>query len=148
MPTELLICILSLIGGYIFRRFQERYTERHTQKTERFKKLYAPFEKMIWLHTQGAFQFSDLEPLLQRQFFELLFNNYEYADSELKELLLRFKWVYDTPLVKDADEADKCFFLIEQRIDTVFNVLSKELFLEPYSIKYAERISKKWNKLP
>ena len=103
---------------------------------------------MVWLHTHGAFQFSDLAPDLQRQFFELLFNNYEYADSELKELLLRFKWVYDVPAAKDIEEADKCFLLIEQRISLVFDVLCKKLFLEPYSIKHADRITKKWDKLP
>ena len=75
-------------------------------------------------------------------------DNYEYADSELKELLLRFKWVYDTPAAKDTEDTDKCFFMIEQRISLVFNVLCKELFLEPYSIKHADKITKKWDKLP
>ena len=38
--------------------------------------------------------------------------------------------------------------MIEQRISLVFNVLCKELFLEPYSIKHADKITKKWDKLP
>ena len=148
MVIELIISMTSLIIGYFISRLLERHSEKYTRKSERFEKLYAPFEKMVWLHTHGAFQFSDLAPDLQRQFFELLFNNYEYADSELKELLLRFKWVYDTPSAKDTDEADKCFFLIEQRISLIFNVLCKELFLEPYSIKHADKITKQWDKLP
>ncbi len=148
MIIELTISIVSLAFGYFTSRFLETHSEKYTRKSERFEKLYAPFEKMIWLHTHGAFQFSDLDPALQRQFFELLFNNYEYADSELKELLLRFKWVYDIPAAKDIEEADKCFFMIEQRISLVFNILSKELFLEPYSIKHAEKIAKRWDKLP
>ncbi len=146
MPIELVVSIISLIVGYFFSRLQERHSEKYTRKSERFEKLYAPFEKMIWLHTHGAFQFSDLDSGLQRQFFELLFNNYEYADSELKELLLRFKWVYDTPAAKDIEETDKCFFMIEQRISLVFNVLCRELFLEPYSIKHADKIAKRWDK--
>jgi len=146
MIIELTISIISLAIGYFTSRLLETHSEKYTRKSERFEKLYAPFEKMIWLHTHGAFQFSDLDPDLQRQFFELLFNNYEFADSELKELLLCFKWVYDTPAAKDIEEADKCFFMIEQRISLVFNVLSKELFLEPYSIKHAEKIAKRWDK--
>lgn len=144
MILELTISIVSLIAGYIINLIQTNHSEKRTRKSERFEKLYAPFEKMIWLHTHGAFHFSELEPSLQRQFFELLFNNYEYADSELKELLLRFKWLYDTPAAKDVEEADKCFFLIEQRIWAVFNALCKKLFYEPYCIKHADKISKKW----
>ena len=147
MVIELTISIISLIAGYITSQLLERHSEKYTRKSERFDKLYAPFEKMVWLHTHGAFQFSELDPVLQRQFFELLFNNYEYADSELKELLLRFKWVYDTPAAKDTEEADKCFFMFEQRMWLVYNVLCKDLFLEPYSIKHADKITKKWNKL-
>lgn len=146
MIIELTISIISLIIGYFSSRLLERHSEKYTRKSERFEKLYAPFVKMVWLHTHGAFQFSDLTPDLQRQFFELLFSNYEYADSELKELLLRFKWVYDVPAAKDIEETDKCFLLIEQRISLVFDVLCKKLFLEPYSIKHADRISKKMDK--
>ena len=148
MPIEVIICLISLIVGYIFNRFQERHSEKYTRKSERFEKLYAPFVKKIFLDTQGAFQLSDLDPLLQRQFFELLFNNYEYADSELKELLQQFKWVYDIPAANDKEEANKCFFMIEQRIFAVFEVLSKEMFLEPYCIKKMNRIAKQWEKLP
>lgn len=148
MIIELIISIISLTIGYFTSRILEAHSEKYTCKSKRFEKLYAPFVKMIWLHTHGAFQFSELNIVLQRQFFELLFNNYEYADSELKELLLRFKWVYDTPAANDIEEANKCFFMIEQRISLVFNVLSKELFLEPYSIKHADKISKRWDKLP
>jgi len=82
MVIELTISIISLIAGYITSQLLERHSEKYTRKSERFEKLYAPFEKMIWLHKNGAFQFSDLAPDLQRQFFELLYNNYEYADSE------------------------------------------------------------------
>ena len=147
MIIEFTISIVSLIAGYFTSRLLEHHSQKYTRKSERFEKLYAPFEKMIWLHTHGAFQFSDLAPDLQRQFFELLYSNYEYADSELKELLLRFKWVYDTPSAKDTEEADKCFFMIEQRMWLVFNALSKDLFLEPYSIKHADRIAKEMDKL-
>lgn len=147
-PTSIIVCIIAALLSYIFGLFQHRFVEKREQKSRRFEKLYAPFEKMIWLRTYGAFQFSELDPSLQRQFFELLFNNYEYADSELKELLLRFKWVYDTPGAKDIEAANKYFFMIEQRISLVFNVLCKELFLEPYSIKHADKVSKKWDKLP
>ena len=148
MIIELITSTTSLIIGFFTNRLLEHHSEKYTRKSERFEKLYAPFVKMVWLHTHGAFQFSDLAPDLQRQFFELLFNNYEYADSELKELLLRFKWVYDVSAAKDIEEADKCFFLIEQRISLVFNVLCRKLFFEPYSIKHADRIAKKWDNLP
>ncbi len=151
MSSELFniaICVITALLSYTFGLFQHRFVAKREQKSERFAKLYAPFEKMLWLHTHGAFRFSELDPVLQRQFFELLFNNYEYADSELKELLLRFKWLYDTPTAKDTEEANKCFFMIEQRISLIFNVLSKQLFLEPYSIKHADKITKRWNKLP
>ena len=140
--------IISLVFGGLVSLFIQRKTEKFTRKEERFRNLYAPFQKMIWIQTHGAFEFFDLEPSLQRQFFELLFNNYEYADGELKELLLRFKWVYDTPSSKDGKDSNKCFFLIQQRIDTVFNSLCRSMFLEPYSIKHADKISKKWEKLP
>lgn len=147
-PFSIVICVITALLSYAFGLFQHRFIAKREKQSERFEKLYAPFEKMIWLHTHGAFQFSELDPNLQRQFFELLFNNYEYADSELKELLLRFKWVYDTPAAKDTEDTDKCFFMIEQRISLVFNVLCKELFLEPYSTKHADKITKKWDKLP
>ncbi|MCM1326932.1 MAG: hypothetical protein NC094_09065 [Bacteroidales bacterium] len=148
MVKEITIAIISLVVGYFISRIQEILSEKHTRKEERFQKLYAPFVKMIWLHTHGAFQFSELDPSLQRQFFELLFNNYEYADSELKALLLQFKWTYDTPSAEDVADADRHFFLIEERITTVFNVLCKDLFLEPYSIKHADKIAKQLEKLP
>ena len=45
-------------------------------------------------------------------------------------------------------EWKKLRHVIEQRISLVFNVLCKELFLEPYSIKHADKITKKWDKLP
>lgn len=147
MVIELAISIISLIIGYFISRLLERHSEKYTRKSERFEKLYAPFEKMVWLHTHGAFQFSDLDPALQRQFFELLFKHYEYADSKLKELLLRFKWVYDIPAAKDTEEADKCFFMIQQHISLVFNALCRDLFLEPYPIKHADKITEKCDKL-
>ena len=100
----------------------------------------------MWSHTLGAFHFSKLDPDLQRKFFELLFNNYEYADSELKELLMRFKWTYDTPGA-DMEEADRHFFIIENRISQIFGMLSKKLFLEPYSIKHAGNITEEWDRL-
>ncbi|UWO83159.1 hypothetical protein NQ487_20025 [Hungatella hathewayi] len=143
---ELVISIISLVIGYFISKFLQRYTEKRARTIERFEKLYSPFEKMIWINTHGAFNFSDLEPELQKQFFELLFNNYEYADAELKELLMRFKWEYDCP-GGNIEDANKFFFMIECRISVVFNVLSKKLFLEPYNIKYASKIIKKFDKI-
>lgn len=140
------VCIVTAVLSYFLGLFQHSFMAKREKNAERFEKLYAPFEKMLWLHTHGAFHFSDLDPQLQREFFELLFNNYEYADSELKELLMRFKWAYDTP-GSDTDDANKCFFLIEKRIDSIFNVLSKKLFLEPYSFKHSKNVSKMWDDL-
>lgn len=143
---DLIVCIITALLGYAAGRQHQLFSEKRTRLQERFEKLYAPFEKMLWLHTHGAFNFSELEPDLQRKFFELLFNNYEYADSELKELLMRFKWTYDNPCA-DMAEADKHFFMIEKRISDVFNALSKRLFLDPYTIKHANTVTKNWNKL-
>ena len=126
MIIELITSTTSLIIGFFTNRLLAHHSEKYTRKSERFEKLYAPFVKMVWLHTHGAFQFSDLAPDLQR----------------------RFKWVYDVSAAKDIEEADKCFFLIEQRISLVFNVLCRKLFFEPYSIKHADRIAKKWDNLP
>lgn len=148
MIKEIVICIISLTAGYFISRLQEYRSKKYMRIEERFQKLYAPFEKMIWFHTHGAFLFSDFDMSMQKQFFDLLFNNYEYADSELKELLLRFKWVYDTPSSKDVDESNKCFFLIAQHISSVFNIFCKKLFLDPYSLKYADKVSKEWDRLP
>lgn len=144
--TELIICIITASLGYVAGRRHQLFLEKRSMLRERFEKLYAPFEKMIWIHTHGAFNFSELEPSLQKMFFELLFNNYEYADSELKELLMRFKWTYDTPIA-DKEAADKHFFMIENRISQIFGILSKKLFLEPYCIKYANKVSKEWDRL-
>ena len=144
--VELIICFITALLGYVAGRRHQLFLEKRAMLHDRFEKLYAPFEKMIWIHTQGAFHFSKLDPDLQRKFFELLFNNYEYADSELKELLMRFKWTYDTPGA-DMEEADRHFFMIENRISQIFGMLSKKLFLEPYSIKHAGKITEEWDRL-
>lgn len=141
---EIIVAIVSLLVGYFVSKLQSRYTERRQRIQERFEKLYAPFEKLIWCETHGAFEFSNLDPKLQKQFMDLLFNNYEYADSMLKELLMRFKWTYDN-LDMCKEEADEHFFMIENRITKVFNVLSKKLFLDPAYMRYSKKNNKEWN---
>ncbi len=131
--------IISLVIGYFFSKFQQHYSEKRTRISERFEKLYAPFEKMIWLRTKGTFCFSDLDPQLQQDFIELLFNNYEYADSKLKILLMHFKWSYDS---KDFQGSNDNFFLIMKQISAAFNLLSKKLFLEPFSLKEVNTVLK------
>lgn len=146
LSKELILCLITAIAGYFVGKWHQLFIERRTALSLRFQNLYAPFEKLIWLNTQGAHTFSGLNRQLQREFFELLLNNYEYADSELKELIFRFKCTYDNSET-DMDEADQYFFLIEKRIDQIFNTISKKLFYEPYCIKYAKKVTKDWERL-
>jgi hypothetical protein len=139
--------IISFVLGYYSSKLSKQFSEKRTRMLERFEKLYAPFEKMILIHTYGAFSFSALDAELQNQFVSLLYNNYEYADSELKELIMRFKWTYP-PAQPDPQESDKYFFLIERRISDVFNIFSKRLFLDSYCIKHADKVTKDWDALP
>ena len=141
------VALITTVLGYAVGRWHQLFLERRSMLNLRFNNLYAPFEKLIWLHTHGAFLFTDLDENLQRDFFNLLFSNYEYADAKLKELLLRFKWAYDTPGAA-PEEANKYFFMIEKQISAMFNYLSKKLFLEPYNFrKYSEKVSAEWDGL-
>ncbi len=143
---ELIAGAVTTILGYIFGRWHHLFLERRSRTLDRFEKLYAPFEKMIWIQTHGAFRFSDLDSKLQRQFFELLFNNYEYASSELKELLYCFKSSYDSIPEFGVEDSDRIFFEIENNISEGFNALSKTLFLEPYCLKKSKKVLKRLSK--
>lgn len=145
LAVKLGLVVIPYIAGYFTHIFQQYFLEKRTRLKERFEKLYAPFDKMIWLQTKGAFSFSDLAPELQHDFIKLLFTNYEYADSKLKTLLMHFKWAYDS---EDFEESDKFFFLIEKRISETYNVFSKKLFLEPFCMKKVSKTLKEFKKLP
>lgn len=145
LAVKLGLVVIPYIAGYLTHIFQQYFSEKRTRLKERFEKLYAPFEKMIWLQTKGAFCFSNLSLKLQLDFVELLFGNYECADLELKTLLMQFKWAYDS---KDFKESDKFFFLIEKHMSETYNVFSKKLFLEPFCMKKVNKTLKEFKKLP
>lgn len=67
LAVKLGLVVIPYIAGYFTHIFQQYFLEKRTRLKERFEKLYAPFDKMIWLQTKGAFSFSDLAPELQHE---------------------------------------------------------------------------------
>jgi hypothetical protein len=77
----------------------------------------------------GAFSFSDLAKENQDIFLNLLIDNYEYTDSNLKTLIYEFRCSLDSD---DYSDSNRLFFEIASSIDASFNSIGKKLFMEPY----------------
>ena len=143
--NEIIVAVISALAGSILTWGYQEYTAKRKMLKERFDKLYAPFEKMVLLRKQGAHSFSDLDTELQKDLIHLLFDNYEYADTVLKVLVVQFKMCLDG---KQKEDSDKNFFLIEHQVSQGFNKLSRKLYLEPFRASASKEALKKWDKLP
>ena len=143
--VEIIVAVVSAFAGAALSWGYQEFIAKRTMAQERFQKLYAPFEKMVLLRTHGAHNFSSLEPALREDFIRLLLNNYEYADSVLKLLIVQFKWCLDSEI---KDDGDKTFYLIERHVSEGFNKLSRKLFLEPFKVSVSKKALRDWDKLP
>lgn len=126
---DIIICILTALLSYFAGRCHQLFIENRNTIAIRFQKLYAPFEKEYLRNGPGAFCFTDLSNESQKIFLEILIDNYEYTDSDLKTLIYEFRCAIAS---EDADAANHIFFKIASSIDKSFNQIGKKLFLKPH----------------
>lgn len=128
-----IVAIVTAILGYITGRKHQLFLEKRSRLMERHQKLYAPFEKLYLKTCTGAFYFTDLPLDVQEQFLLIMYDNYEYTDSKLKNLIYDFRCNYYGNNI-DTEVANLKFHEIAVQISTHFNELGEKLYFEPYDI--------------
>lgn len=126
---DIIICILTALLSYFVGRCHQLFIENRNMIAIRFQKLYAPFEKEYLRNGPGAFRFTDLSKESQKKFLDILIDNYEYTDSNLKTLIYEFRCAI---VSEDTDAENHIFFKIASSIDISFNQIGKKLFLKPH----------------
>ena len=126
---EIIVCILTALLSYFVGRHHQLFIEGRNMTAIRFQKIYAPFEKEYLRQGPGAFCFTDLSKETQKRFLDILIDNYEYTDSELKTLIYEFRCAIAS---EDINDTNKLFFKIACSIDKSFNQIGKKLFLKPH----------------
>lgn len=126
---DIIICILTALLSYFIGRCHQLFIEKRNTIAIHFQKLYSPFEKEYLRNGPGAFCFTDLSKESQQNFLDILIDNYEYTDSDLKTLIYEFRCAI---AFENADAANHIFFKIASSIDNSFNQIGKKLFLKPH----------------
>lgn len=133
-PIALIVSsVISIFLGYITGRKHQLFLEKRSRLMERFQKLYAPFEKLYIKTSKGAFYFTDLPLEVQEKFISILYDNYEYTSSKLKNLIYEFKCNYYGE-DQDIETANLKFHEIACEISDQFNEIGKKLYYDPYNI--------------
>ena len=131
--SMILASIISILLGYIVGRKHQLFLEKRSRLMERYQKLYTPFEKLYLKNSKGAFYFTDLPPTVQEQFISILYDNYEYTNSKLKNLIYEFKCCYYGD-EKDIKTANLKFHEIACEMSDQFNEIGKKLYFDGYNI--------------
>lgn len=129
----ILVSIITSILGYIVGRKHQLFIEKRTRLNERYQKLYCPFEKQYLKTCTGAFHFCDLPNEEQELFLTILYDNYEYTDSKLKNLIYEFNSSYRGNNI-DIEATNLKFHEIACHISDEFDKIGKKLFFEPHNI--------------
>lgn len=129
----ILVSIITAILGYITGRKHQLFLEKRSRLMERYQNLYAPFEKLYLKVCTGAFYFTDLPIDIQEQFLSILYNNYEYTDSKLKNLIYEFRCNYYGNDI-DIEVANLKFYEIASQISSQFHKLGNKLYFEGYKL--------------
>lgn len=118
--------IFLLIVGAIFGIITKLLYDKRTKTEERFTKLYAPFAKLVIKETHhSAYYFSNFSEETQKNFIDLLYDNYEFTDKELRKRIYEFSCAYHE---KCMEECNTSFYKVHGYIDDEFDRLSKKLF--------------------
>lgn len=131
---SIIVPIITAILGYIFGILRESYKEKRSKLNLRFEKLYNPFQTLIMKNTHGAFIFSDLNQDLQKMFYDLLIDQYMFADKLLKSKIMEFRWIYDDytlnnrPIINPDSNLNIKFYEISVHIFEEYNNLCSKLY--------------------
>ncbi|MHB9945239.1 hypothetical protein CF095_07515 [Clostridium botulinum] len=144
IDTELIykfiIPISTTICGYMAGIYHERFKEKRSKLNLAFNKLYNPFQKLIMKEIHGAFIFSDLNTDLKNKIYNILLDNYEFADSKLKVLIIEFKWNYDDyiqnncPKLTDKSDLNQIFHKLSLHMSFYYNKLCSKLYYPKFKI--------------
>ena len=129
---DLIFLFISLILGYITGRIQERLKTTRSINEMRYQKLYWRFQHLYLSKTKGAFLFSELEPALQEEFYDLLIDGYCYADNKLKLKITEFRWQI---LCNDTESLNSTFKIIGDCIFQDAEKLSNKLYKLKFKVK-------------
>nr|WP_314460670.1 hypothetical protein [uncultured Clostridium sp.] len=130
--TLIFVNILTAALGYAVGRKHQLFLEKRSRLMARYQNLYAPFERLYVKICTGAFYFTDMPISTQEEFLTILYDNYEYTDSKLKNLIYEFNCNYRGNDI-DIETANLKFYEIACRISEQFDKLSKKLFFEPHN---------------
>jgi len=128
--AQIFIPIITAIIGYILGRFEFLYKEKRTQLKTQFLELYLPLQKFLIDVNPEEKTFSSLYSEIQADIVDMLIDKYEYAESDLKNLIVKFhstfvKDPYNTDAVTTLDNE---FFELIKCVKRDYNKLAKKLF--------------------
>ncbi len=130
---ELLIVLFSTLFAYTAGRIQERLNSKYKVNEERYINFYWEFEHIFMLKTHGAFLFSELDLTLKEEFLNILINGYRYANNNLKQKIIEFRWQWDCG---DTEPLNNTFNEITRIIFEESNRLSRKLYGRSFKLNY------------
>ena len=130
---ELLIVLFSTAFAYIAGRIHERLNSKYKINEERYVKFYWEFEHTYMLKTKGTFLFSELDLALKEEFFYILINGYRYANNNLKQKIIEFRWQWDC---EDTEALNNNFYEITRIIFDEGNKLTRKLYGRCFKLNY------------